>query len=246
MAPQSPPVAPLAPHELVRRVERPDDLFELGVVRVEDDVRRIEGEPLPPARLEPVWILRTDQHEYAVGRSHPLELEHHPGIGLNAGATYRQLRPTIFDRERLRESSAYVGARASRDEDASQPCGRFYANELICSRAQVNGEPAAACGHLENPPPFDLELGENTRMNRLGLADGVPELRLELVNHRPEKGSTEPLGRLSIAALGRFSFGDGDGCEVLVWQPRDIFEGVSPPARRSGGSGLEVIHLYIV
>ena len=109
-------------------------------------------------------------------------------------------------------------------------------------RTEVYGEPAAACGDLEDPPSIDLELREDTRMNGLGLADGVPEPWLQLINHRPEQSPTEPLGRLCVAARGRFAFSGGDGSKVLAWQPRDIVEAVALPARRSRGCSLEVIH----
>jgi hypothetical protein len=82
-------------------------------------------------------------------------------------------------------------------------------------------------------------------MNGLGLADGVPELRFELIYHRPEQGATETLGRLRIAAGGRRPFGGGDAGQVLRWQPSNIVEAVALPARRSRGSSLEVIHFWI-
>jgi hypothetical protein len=143
----------------------------------------------------------------------------------------------------MEKSSAYVGTRASGDKNASKPCGRLYADELSRSGAEVYREPAAACGHLQDPPSVDLELRENARMNRLGLADGVPELWFELIYHRPEQCSTEPLGRLCVAAGGRFPFTAGDVNQVLGRQPSNIIEAVALPARRSGRSSLEVIHL---
>ena len=79
-------------------------------------------------------------------------------------------------------------------------------------------------------------------MNRLGLADSVPQLWFELIYHRPEKCSTEPLGRLCVAAGGRFAFTGGDASQVLGRQPSNIFDAVALPARWSGGSSLEVIH----
>jgi hypothetical protein len=79
-------------------------------------------------------------------------------------------------------------------------------------------------------------------MNGLGPADGVPELRFQLINHRPEQSSTEPLGRLRVAATGRFPFTRWDPSQVLGWQPTNIIKAVALPARRSGGSSLEVIH----
>jgi hypothetical protein len=80
-------------------------------------------------------------------------------------------------------------------------------------------------------------------MNWLGPADGVPELRFELVYHRPEQSSTEPMGRLCVAAAGRFAFTRGDASQVLGWQPSNIIEAVALPTGGSGGSSLEVIHL---
>src|SRR4029077_20708020 len=103
------------------RVEWPDDRLELIVVRFYDDVGRIEAEPFPAACLEPVRAFRADQHEHAVAPSHSLELEHDSGIGLDAGARHGHVRPTVQDREGLREPSPYVGARTSGDKDASQP-----------------------------------------------------------------------------------------------------------------------------
>src|SRR5712692_8291541 len=143
----------------------------------------------------------------------------------------------------MEESSPYLGTRASADKNASQPGVGLYADEFSRSRAEVHGEPAAACSYLENPPSIDLELCEDTRMYGLGLADGVPELRLELIYHGPEQSSTEPLGRLCVAAGGRFAFSGGDASQVLGWQPSNIVEAVALPAGRRGGSSLEVIHL---
>jgi len=82
-------------------------------------------------------------------------------------------------------------------------------------------------------------------MNGLGLADGVPELGFELIYHRPEQSSTEPLGCLCVAPRGRFAFSRGDRSQVSHWQPSNIVEAVALPARRSRGSSLEVIHLEI-
>jgi hypothetical protein len=81
-------------------------------------------------------------------------------------------------------------------------------------------------------------------MDGFSLADSVPELRFELVYHRPEQGPPEPLGRFCISAGGRLAFSRGDSSQVLDWQPIDIVEAIPPPARRSGGSSLEVIHAY--
>src|SRR5260370_30143009 len=129
------------------------------------------------------------------------------------------------------EPVAYVGTRASAHKNASQSGGRFYADEFGCSGAEVHGEATAARGHLENPPSIDLEPQEDARMNGLGLADGVPELRFELIDHRPEQSSTEPLGSLCVAAGGRFPFTGGDRRPVLRWQPSHILEAVARPAR---------------
>ena len=79
-------------------------------------------------------------------------------------------------------------------------------------------------------------------MNRLGLADGVPQLWFELIYHRPKQCSTEPLGRVCVAEGGRFVFTDRDASQVFGWQPSNVIEAVARPARRSGGSSLEVIH----
>ena len=143
----------------------------------------------------------------------------------------------------MEETSAYVGIRASAGKNASEPGGRLYTDELSCSRTEVDGEPAAACGHLENPPSLDLELRKDSRMNRLGLADGVPEFRFELIDHRPEQSSTKPRGRLYVAVGSRFTFAGGNRTQVLGWQPSNIIEAVALPARRSGRSSLEVIQL---
>ena len=226
----------------MRWIEWSEDRFELRVVPVDGDIGRVEPEPLPPARLEPIWVFRADQREHATARSRPLELEDYARIGWNAGARHGQIGPTVHNRESLVETCAYVGIRASADQNASQSGGRLHANELSRSRTEIYGEPAAACGDLEDPPSIDLELREDTRMNGLSLADGVPELRFELIYHRPEQGSTEPLGRLCVAARGRFAFSGGDGSKVLGWQASNIVEAVALPARRSRGSRLEVIH----
>jgi hypothetical protein len=231
-----------APQKLMRRVEWSEDRFELGVVRVDDYVARVEGQPLPPSLLEPIWAFRADQRDDAARRSRPLEFSDCAGIGLNAGARHGQLRPTVDNRECMDEPSAYVGTRASDGKNAAQPGRGFYADELSRSWAEVYREPAAAGGHLENPPSLDLELREDRRMNGLGLAHGVPELRFELIYHRPEQGSTEALGRLRVAAGGRLAFTGGDVSQVRGRQPRNIIEAVALPARRSGGSSLEVIH----
>src|SRR5229473_3193244 len=124
----------------------------------------------------------------------------------------------------MEESSAYVGTRALAGKNAPKPGGRLHTNELSRSRTEVDGKPAAACGDLEDPPSIDLELREDTRMNGLGLADGVPELRFELIYHRPEQSSTEPLGGLCVAARGRFAFRRGDASQVLDWEPTNIIE----------------------
>jgi hypothetical protein len=232
----------MAPQKVMRRVKRSKDRFELGVVRGDDDVGRVEAEPLPPVRLEPIRALRADQREHAARGSCPLEFEDYARIGRNAGARHGQVSPTVHNRECIEESSAYVGTGTSADKNTSQPGGWFYANELSCTAADVHGEPAAASGHLENPPSIDLEFCKDTRMNGLGLADGVPEVRFELVYHRPEQSSTEPLSCLCVAAAGRFAFTGRDGNQVLGWQPSNVIEAVALPAGRSGGTSLEVIH----
>src|ERR1700687_1399668 len=142
----------------------------------------------------------------------------------------------------MEESSAHVRTRASADKNASQPGGRLHADELSRSGAEVCREPAAARGHLENAPPIDLEPGKNIRMNGLGLTDCVPELRFELIYHRPKQGAPEPLSCVCVAPGGRFAFSGGDVGEVFGWQPINVIEAVPPPARRSSGSSLEVIH----
>jgi hypothetical protein len=223
-------------------IEWSEDRFELRVVRFDDNVGRVEPESLPPARLEPIWAFWADQCEHAAVRSRPLELEDYARIGWNAGARHGHVSPSVHNRESMEETSAYVGTGASAGQNASQPGGRLDANELSRSRTEVYGEPAAACGHLEEPPSIDLELREDSRMNGLGLADGVPELRLELIHHRPEQSSTEPLGGLCVAAGGRFAFSRGHASQVLEWEPTNIIEAVALPPRRSGGSSLEVIH----
>ncbi len=233
----------MAPQKLMRRVKWSKDRFELRVVWTDDDFSRVEREPLPPARLEPIRVFRADQCEHAARRSRPLEFKDCVRIGWNAGARHGQLSPTVHNRECMEEPSAYVGTRASAHKNPSQPGGWFYADELSRSGAEVHREPAAACGHLENLPSIDLELCKDIRMNGLGLADGVPELRFELIYHRPEQSSTEPVRRLCVAAAGRFAFTGGDGSQVLGWQPSNIIEAVALPAGRRGGSSLEVIHL---
>src|SRR5216683_2307050 len=231
----------VAPQKLMRRVERSEDRFELRVVWVDDDVGGVETEPLPPSRLEPIRAFRADQGDDAARRSRPLEFKDFARIGSNAGARHGHLSPTAHNRECIEESRAYVGARAPADKNASQPGGGFYADELSRSGAEVHGEAAAARGHLENPPSLDLELRKDSRMNRLGLADGVPEFRFELIDHRPEQSSTKPRGRLYVAVGSRFTFAGGNRTQVLGWQPSNIIEAVALPARRSGRSSLEVI-----
>jgi hypothetical protein len=226
----------------MRRVEWSKDRFELRVVRFDDHVARVEAEPLPPARLEPIWAFRADQRQDPTRRSRPLEFKDCARIGWNAGARHCELSPTIDNRERIEKSGAYVGTRASADKNASKPRGRLHADEHSRSGAEVYREPAAACGHLQDPPSFDRELREDARMNRLGLADGVPELWFELIYHWPEQRSTEPLGRFWVTAGGRFAFAGRDAGQVLSRQPSNIIEAVALPARRSGGSSLEVIH----
>ena len=227
----------------MRRVKWSKDRFELGVVRGDDDVGRVEGEPLPPVRLEPIRVFGADQCEHAARSCRPLEFKDYVRIGWNAGARHGQLRPTVHNRECFEESSPCVCTRTAADQNASQPGGGFYAYELSRTVADVHGEPAAPCGHLEHPPSFDLELRKDTRMNGLGLADGVPELRFELIYHRPEQSSTEPLGSHCIASVGCFTFAGRDGSQILSWQLSNIIEAVPLPAGGSGGGSLEVIHL---
>jgi len=212
-------------------------------VRIDDDVGGVKDLPLPPARLKPIRAFRTDQREHAAPRSRPLELKDYARIGWNAGARHGQIRPGVHNRESIEETGAYVGTGASAGQNASQPGGSLYANELSRPQTEVCGEPAAACGHFEDPPSIDPKLGEDSRMNGLGLADGVPELWLELVQHRPEQSLTKSLRSLWVAARCRFALSQRDGGQVLGWQPINIIEAVALPARRSAGSGLEVIHL---
>ena len=229
----------------MRRIEWPEDRLELGVVWPDDDLRRIEAEPLPPSRLKPIWVLGAYQRDHAAGRSRPLKLKNSARIGRDACAGYGQGSPGISYRELLEESSAYVGAPASAGENSSQPRGGLYAHELGRSRAEVHGEPAAACGHFEHPAPVDVELREEGRMNRFSLTHSVPELWLELIHHRPEQRLKEPLGRLSVAVGGRLPFTAGDASQILDWQPSDIIEAIPEPAGRGGGSRLEVIHVHV-
>src|SRR6266852_5045713 len=226
----------------MRRVKWSKYRFKHRVVWSQDDVGGVEGEPLPSTRLEPIRVLRTDKRQDAARRCRTLELKDCTRIGWEAGARHGQLSPTVHNRECIEESCPNVGTRASAGKNASQPGRRFYADELSRSGAEVHGQPAAASGHLENPPSIDFELCDDARMNRLGLADGVPELRLELIYHRPEQSSTEPLGSLRVAEGGRLAFTGGDRSQVLGWQPSNIIQAVALPARRSRGSSLEVIH----
>src|SRR5712692_2251433 len=220
------------------RVEWSKDRLAPRVVWVDDDVGRVEAEPLPTARLEPTWAFRADQRDHAATRSRPLQFKDCAKIRLNACARHGQLSPTVHNRECMGESSAYIGTWASAGKNASQPGRGFYADEFSRPGAEVHGKPAAACGHLENPPSLDLELRKDSRMNRLGLADGVPEFRFELIDHRPEQSSTKPRGRLYVAVGSRFTFAGGNRTQVLGWQPSNIIEAVALPARRSGRSSL--------
>ena len=233
----------MAPQKVMRRIERSEDRLELRVVRVDDDFGRVEAEPLPPARLEPIRAFRADQSEHAATRGRPLEFKHCARIGLKAGARQSQLSPTVHNRQGLEESSADACAWASADKNASQPGGRLDADEFSRSGAEVYREPAAPCADLEDAPPIDLELGKNVRMNGLGLTDCVPELRFELIYHRPKQSSPEPLSCLCVAPGGRFAFSAGDLGEVFGGQPIDVIEAVPLPARRGGRHSLEVIHL---
>jgi hypothetical protein len=224
-------------------IERSEDRFELRVVRLDGDIRRIEAEPLPPACLEPIRAFRADQHDHSATRGCPFELMDGARLRWNAGARHRQLSPRVDDRECIEESSAYVSTRASAGKNASQPGRGFNANELRSSRTEVHGEPAASCGHLEYAPSLDLELGEDAGMDGFSLADGVPELRLELIHHWPEQGPPEPLRRLRVSTGGRLAFSRGDCSQVLHWKPIDIVEAVPLPAWGSCSSSLEVIHV---
>ena len=51
----------VAPKKVMRRVKWSKDRFEPRVVRGGDDLSRVEAEPLPPARLEPIWAFGADQ-----------------------------------------------------------------------------------------------------------------------------------------------------------------------------------------
>jgi hypothetical protein len=238
-------VSQAAPQEFVRRIEWPEDRFELGVVGADDDLRRIEAEPLPSTLLEPSWVLGAYQRDQAATRSRPLKLKNSARVGRDACAGYGQGSPGILYRELPEESSPYVGTPAPAGENSSQPEGGLYADELGRSRAEVYGKAAAARGHLEHPPAVDIELREEGRMNRFSPTDSIPEVGLELIHHRPEESLTEPLGRLSVAARGRLPFTARDGSQVLDGQPSDIIEAVPKPAGRSCGSSLEVIHVYV-
>src|SRR3979411_1393410 len=111
----------------MRRIGVHRDRFEPRVVRVEGDVSWVEGQPLPPARLEPIWAFRADQHERAARRSRSLALKECGRIRLKASASHSQFSPTVHDRECIEEPGSYVGTRTSAHKDASQSGGRFYA-----------------------------------------------------------------------------------------------------------------------
>src|SRR5260370_16541000 len=138
----------------MRWIEWSEDRFELGVVGGDDDVSRVEAEPLPPVRLEPIRVFRADQSEHAARGGRPLELEDYARIGWNAGARHGQLSPTVHDWECMEESSAYVGTRTSAGKNASQPGGWFYPHQLRPSPPHGPCAPTAACLHLDHPPPF--------------------------------------------------------------------------------------------
>ena len=76
----------VAPQKVMRWLKWSKDRFELGVVRGDDDVIRVEAEPLPPVRLEPIRVLRADQREHAARCSRPLEFKDYAGIRWNARA----------------------------------------------------------------------------------------------------------------------------------------------------------------
>src|SRR5260370_10006936 len=105
----------------MRWIEWSEDRFELGVVRGDDDVSRLEAEPLPPVRLEPIRVFRADQREHAAMGGRPLELEDYARIGWNAGARHGQLSPTVRVWECMEESRAYVGARDSAGNNGTPP-----------------------------------------------------------------------------------------------------------------------------
>jgi len=235
----------VAPQELVRRVERPEDHFELRFVRIDDDLGRVEAEPLPPAGLEPIRVLWADQRDNAATRSHPFKLKDCASLWWDAGTRYGQVSPCVGKGKCIEESSPYLCARASAGKNSSQPQRRLHANEVRCARAEVHSQPAASGCHLDNPPSLDFELRQDAGMNGFGLADGIPELRLELIHHRPEESSTKPHGRFCVAAGGRLSLGGRNGGQILDWQPIDILEAVPLPARGSCSSSLEVIHFYV-
>lgn len=224
------------------RIKWPEDRFELGVVGADDDLRRIEAEPLPSTLLEPTWVLGAYQRDQSATRSRPLKLKNSARIGRHARAGYGQGSPGILYGELPEESSPYVGTPAPAGENSSQPKGGLYADELGRSRAEVYGKSAAARGYLKHPPAVDIELREEGRMNRFSLTDSIPELWLELIHHRPEESLTKPLGRLGVAARGRLPLTTRDCSQVLDGQPSDIIEAVPNPAGRSCGSSLEVIH----
>ena len=119
----------------MRGIKWPEDRFELGVVGADDDLRRIEAEPLPSTLLEPTGVLGAYQRDQAAARSRPLKLKNSARIGRHARAGYGQASPGILYRELPEESSPYIGTPASAGENSSQPQGGLYAYELGRSRA---------------------------------------------------------------------------------------------------------------
>src|SRR5882672_4141962 len=65
----------VAPQKLMRRIEWSEDRVQLRIVLVDDDFGRVEAEPLPAARLEPIRAFRADQGEQAAAGSRPLEFK---------------------------------------------------------------------------------------------------------------------------------------------------------------------------
>ncbi len=214
-------------------------------MRPQHDLCRVEAESLPPSCLEPVRVLWADQSDDPTACRRPFELRDYASIWGDGGARYGQVSPLVGDRERIEESGAYFSARASAGKNSTQPGRGLDANQLGCPRAEVHGEPATSGGHLENLPAVDFERGQDAGMNWFGLAESIPELRLELAHHRPEESSTKPLGRFCLAAGGRRPLAGRNGRQVVDWQAVDVLQAVSLPPGRSCGRGLEVIHLYL-
>src|SRR5260370_2416794 len=113
----------------MRWIEWSEDRFELGVVGGDDDVSRVEAEPLPPVRLEPIRVFRADQREHAAMGGRPLELEDYARIGWNAGARHSHLSPTVQHSGGMEESSPYGCTRPSSGTNASQSVGLVTVRE---------------------------------------------------------------------------------------------------------------------